>query len=188
MATQSSFREVIDFLEVVGVMDVILPFLLVFTIMFAILEKTKVLGVDKIKDVSYSKKNLNATVAFITGFLVVASVQLVNIINEVMANVVLLVLLGISFLMLVGVFYGSEEFTLKDHQGWLKWMIIIMFIGISVIFLNALGWLDAIWTFFSSADTSAVGGVIFVLIILGFIVYVTSDPNKPEKGNDGDND
>ena len=37
----SSFRSAIDFFGQVGVYDVILPFLLVFTIMFAILEKTK---------------------------------------------------------------------------------------------------------------------------------------------------
>jgi hypothetical protein len=178
MATQSSFRDVIDFLDVVGVYDVILPFLLVFTLIFAILEKTKVLGVDN----GFSKKNLNATVAFITGFLVVASINLVRIINQVMADVVLLVLLAISFLMLVGVFYGSEEFTLKDNQGWRTAMITIMFIGISVIFLNALGWLQAIWDFFSGADTQIIGAVLFVVIIIGFMVFITWD-KTPSSGD-----
>ena len=42
MVEASGFRGVIDFLGKLGVYDVILPFLLIFTIVFAILEKTKI--------------------------------------------------------------------------------------------------------------------------------------------------
>ena len=47
MAEETAFRQVINVLVDLGVYDVILPFLLVFTIVFAILEKTKVLGLEK---------------------------------------------------------------------------------------------------------------------------------------------
>ena len=43
----SSFRETIIFFEELGVYDVILPFLLVFCIVFAILEKSKIFGTEK---------------------------------------------------------------------------------------------------------------------------------------------
>ena len=43
------FREVIEFFDSIGLFDVVLPFLLVFTIVFAILEKTKVLGTEDIE-------------------------------------------------------------------------------------------------------------------------------------------
>ena len=43
MAEASTFREIILFFDEVGVYDVILPFLLVFTIVYAIFEKTKIL-------------------------------------------------------------------------------------------------------------------------------------------------
>jgi len=67
----SVLGNVIQFFEKIGIYDVVLPFLLTFTIIFAILEKTKVLGTfGKEKD---SKKNLNAMVAFVMGFLVIAS-------------------------------------------------------------------------------------------------------------------
>ena len=56
----SNFRENLSFFETIGIFDVVLPFLLVFTIVFAILEKTKVFGTDDIGGVKYSKKNLNA--------------------------------------------------------------------------------------------------------------------------------
>ena len=72
----SVFRESIEFLAKLGVYDVVLPFLLVFTIVFAILDKTKMLGVEKGKDDrEYTKKNLNAMIAFVMGFFVVVDVM-----------------------------------------------------------------------------------------------------------------
>ena len=187
MVEQSGFRNVIDFLVTVGVYDVILPFLLVFTIIFAILEKTKILGVDKDKDGrEYTKKNLNAVFAFISGFLVVASVKLVGAINEIIANVVLLVLLGICFLMLVGVFYEDKQFSLKEHKKWLAFFIIIMFTGIVVIFLDALDWLKYIFALFTNFDIEIVGSILFFLIIIGFILFITWDTGPKKTSGDKD--
>ena len=59
MVEESIFRGVISFLNTLGVYDIILPFLLVFTLVFAILEKTKVLGTEKVGDKTITKKNLN---------------------------------------------------------------------------------------------------------------------------------
>jgi len=186
MVEPSGFRGVIDFLGKVGIYDIILPFLLVFTIVFAILEKTKILGVDKVGGEEYTKKNLNSVVAFVTAFLVVASAQLVGAINSIMANVVLLLLLAICFLMLVGVFYGSEEFTLEKHKGWLKFLIFVMFFGIVIIFLNALDWLKYIFALFTDFDAEVVGSILFFIIIIGFIVYITWDTGEAKKKKKGD--
>ena len=81
MADTTGFRAVIVFLEKLGVYDVVLPFLLVFTIVFAILEKTRVLGTDDVDGKHLPKKNLNAVVAFVMAFLVIASTSLVRIIS-----------------------------------------------------------------------------------------------------------
>ena len=83
MVEESAFRGMIGFLNKLGVYDVILPFLLVFTIVFAILEKTKILGIDKIDGKELGKKNINAMVAFVIAFLVIASTRLVAVINQV---------------------------------------------------------------------------------------------------------
>ena len=68
MVEETVFRGIIGFLEQIGIYDVILPFLLVFTIIFAILEKTKVLGTETIEGKRYTKKNINAMVAFVISF------------------------------------------------------------------------------------------------------------------------
>lgn len=172
----SVFRGVIDFLNQIGVYDIILPFLLIFTIVFAILEKTKVLGLEKVEGKEYTKKNLNAMVAFVIAFLVIASTQLVAVINSVMANVVLLLILAVCFLMLVGVFFGDKEFTLKDFPAWTKFFMVLMFIGVVVIFLNALDWLQYIAAIFVYWNEEWAALIIFLVVIAGFMYYVVKEP------------
>ena len=183
MVEESGFRGVIDFLGQLGVYDIILPFLLVFTIVFAILEKTKILGVEKVDSRELTKKNLNSMVAFIVSFLVIASTKLVSVINEVMANVVLLLILAICFLMLVGVFFGDKEFVgIKEIPGWTKAFIVFMFIGVIAIFLNALDWLKYVFAIFVYWDAQWATSIIFLLVIGLFMFYIIKDPSsKKEK-------
>jgi magnesium-transporting ATPase (P-type) len=182
MVEESVFRGMIDFLAKVGVYDIILPFLLVFTIVFAILEKTKIFGMEKVGEKETTKKNLNSMVAFVMAFLVIASTKLVSVINEVMANVVLLILLGVSFMLLVGVFFGDKEFvSIKELPGWTKAFIGVMAVGVVVIFLNALGWLQYVFDLFDNWQADWAASIIFMIIIIGFIAFITKDPKKHEK-------
>lgn len=182
MVEESAFRSVIGFLDKMGVYDVILPFLLVFTIVFAVLEKTKILGTEKLADgKEHTKKNLNSMVAFVVAFLVIASTQLVRVVSEVMANVVLLLILAVCFLMLVGVFFGSKEFTLEQYPGWIKFFMVLMFIGIVVIFLNALDWLDYVLAVFIYWNAEWAAGILFVVIILGFMIYIVREPKEKKE-------
>ena len=186
MVEESAFRGIIGFFDKIGVYDVILPFLLVFTIVFAILEKTKVLGLDKIDGKELTKKNLNSMVAFVIAFLVIASTKLVSTINTVMANVVLLLILAVCFLMLVGVFFGDKEFTLSEFKGWQKFFMVLMFIGIVAIFLHALDWLQYIFALFVYWDAEWASALIFFIIILGFIFYINRDPNEKKSSEKKD--
>jgi hypothetical protein len=176
LARETAFRGVVEFLDRLGVYDVLLPFLLVFTIVFAILEKTRVLGTDKVGDEHWSKKNLNAMVAFVVAFLVIASTSLVRVINEFLANIVLLIILVIAFLMLVGIFMGTGESTLEKYPGWMSFFMVILFIGIVLILLEALDWLREIIYFFQrSIDTEWIATLVLLIIVLAVMLYVTRD-------------
>lgn len=183
MVEASGFRGVIDFLGKLGVYDVILPFLLIFTIVFAILEKTKILGTEKVGDKEVTKKNLNSMVALVVAFLVIASTKLVAVVNEVMANVVLLLILAICFLLLVGVFFGSKEFTLEKYPGWIKFFMVLMFLGIVLIFLNALDWLKYLLALIDNWDAEWAVTIIFMIIILGFMWYIVKEPGTPSSNS-----
>ena len=100
---------VLDFFKQLGIYDVVLPFILVFTIMFAILERTMIFGTEGEK--KHTKKNLNAMVSFVVAFLVVASSKLVEAITKVSSEIIVLLLLVVFFLMLVGRFYTSKEIS-----------------------------------------------------------------------------
>src|SRR4030043_2440594 len=92
MAEPSTLRGVISFFTDIGIYDVILPFLLIFTLVYAIFDKTKVFGTDTIDGMKYPKKNLNAIAAFAIAFFVIASAQLVEFISKVSSHVVVLLL------------------------------------------------------------------------------------------------
>lgn len=174
----SSLRGVLEFFTQVGLFDVVLPFMLVFTIVFAILEKSKVFGMEDIDGKKYTRKNLNAVAAFVLAFFVVASSKLVAVITDVSANAVLLLLLSVLFLMLVGSFFKEGEPVFLTG-GWKMLFMLIMFVGIALLFLNSLGWLDELWNFMSGGSPGeGVGAAVLIVIIVLFIVFIVKEPSK----------
>jgi len=182
-AEESAFRGVLDFFVRLGIYDVLLPFLLVFTIMFAILEKSKVLGVDKAADGNtYPKRNLNSLAAFSIAFFVIASEKIVAVISMAMSQIVLLVLVGVSFLLLIGVFLGSEEVKFTKEDSLMIFFMIAMGIGVVLIFMNALGWLAPTWDYLRNHwSSNAVASIVLILVIIAFMFYVVKEPNKAPK-------
>ncbi len=187
MAEPSTFREIITFFDKIGIYDVVLPFILVFTIVYAILEKTKILGTEEIEGVKYTRKNLNAMTAFVIGFLVVASSKLVSVVTDVSSQVVVLLLASVFFLMLVGTFYKEGEAVALEG----KWRILfmtIMFIGLLVIFLQAIPtksgqpWLEWFWEYMTTHwSSTGVASVILMIGIVIFIWWVTQTPSGAKK-------
>jgi len=178
----STFRGVIEFFVRLGIYDVVLPFLLVFTIVFAIMEKTKVFGVEKTATGEYTRKNLNAMTAFVVAFLVVASSRLVAIINETMANMVLLLMMSVCFLILIGSFMKETKEGVFLEKGWATLFMVIMFIGLALIFMNALDWLEPMWKYISSNyDSTVMASIVLIGLMVGFMFWVTKTPGEKKK-------
>ncbi|MDP7180711.1 MAG: hypothetical protein QF824_05575 [Candidatus Woesearchaeota archaeon] len=184
---ESVFRGIISFFGEIGLFDVVLPFLLVFTIVFAIFEKTKVFGTEDIDGKKYTKKNLNAMASFVISFLVIASSRLVEIVTTVSSQVIILLMLSVLFLLLIGSFMREGD-PIFLEGGWKVFFMFIMFIGIVIIFLNAIKtpagdtWLQTFWDVVSGGKTSnAIGSVILILIIVFFMMFVMKEPGKGEK-------
>lgn len=84
----------------------------------------------------------------------------------------------IFFLILAGSFNKDEGYYLKG--GWNKLFMWIMFIGIILIFLEAMGWLHFLYAYVTLYWTSAtLSGVILIIIVILFMYFVTKEPNKP---------
>ncbi len=58
--------------------------------------------------------------------------------------------------------------------------MLVMFIGIVLIFIYALGWWDTMWDFFKfETGGEVVGSIILLVIIVLFIWYIVkSEPQK----------
>ncbi len=177
----SALSNAIEFFKDFGLFDVVLPFLFVFTTVFAVLEKTLILGKD---EKGQPKKNLNSMFAFVTALLVVVTNKVVNAINRALPNVVLLIVVSISFLLLIGVFMKTEELNFADkHKNWYKFFVLIMLVSVILIFLGAIqddqgkSWLETLFDYVvDNAGNTVVTSIIFLVVVIGAIVFITRRP------------
>jgi len=183
----STFGEIIEFFGEIGIYDVVLPFILIFTIVFAILEKSKIFGVEKIDDVPYTKKNLNSMTAFVIAFMAIASTRVVAAINESMANIALFLLVLVSFLMLIGTFFKDGEDVYLKEGPWRLWFMLGTGLGVLLIFLHAIPtedgepWLEWFWDYMTDNwDTNWVGSVVLVIVVVALMFFIVRD-YKPKK-------
>ena len=184
----SALSKAVDFFRDFGLFDVVLPFLLVFTLVFALLEKTRVLGEEADKQ---PKKALNAMVAFVIAMFVVATNKIVTAINTTLPNVALLVVIIVSFLMLVGVFYKEGEFDFAtQHNAWTLGFVIIIFIAIALIAFNSIklssgqSWLSYAfnYTVKNFTDTVITSIIFLIVTIVAIYVVVSGSKSTPSKG------
>lgn len=193
VAAQSTFRGIIEFFARLGIYDVVLPFLLVFTLVFAILEKTKLFGTESVGGHTYTKKNLNAIASFVIAFLVVASSRLVAAINESLARVMLLLIFCVAFMLLLGVFYHHDEKVFLEG-GWRKFFMVLMFLGVVLIFAQSIrtdtgeGFLEVFWNWIAinfAGGSVVVDSLILLAILIGFMYFITREPkaSHTQSGN-----
>ena len=93
-----NFNDLIQGFKDIGGFDVFLPFVLIFTLSFAILNKSQILG---------AKKNIDAIVALVIGLLLVQNQNIVGIINTFLPNVSLVLVVILMFLLVI--FWMSKE-------------------------------------------------------------------------------
>src|SRR3989344_4197453 len=81
-----NYKEVFQTLVNIGLLDVILPFILVFSIVYGTLERTKIFGRGK------DKTKINAMVAFVVGFSAVLATNVIKTINIIVTYLTLALL------------------------------------------------------------------------------------------------
>ncbi len=165
MAT--NFGDIIESLEEIGFYDVALPFLLVFTLIFAILQKIKIFGEHG--------KNFNAVVALVFAFLVVRQPAVVEVMNTFLPTVSLMALVIVTTLLLLGILLTPRMDI--GFTGWLGGLgIILTLIGVAIAFIGssgALGLSLPTWLNLSRDDVNLLIGIGLFII---FINFITSDP------------
>ena len=182
----SPLQAAVDFLKSFGFFDIILPFILVFTIVFAFLEKTKIFG----KDGESAKKNLDALVAFVFGLFVVAATNIVDILKNALPVITLILIILLSFMILVGSFHGDKEFSFAENKNWNRFLTIILFISVLLTFMNFIHtdsgdtWLESFWDYVTDNFNSGpvVSSVLFLAIIIFVVWFVGYSGEKKDGG------
>jgi hypothetical protein len=158
----TNFQELFVFLEKWGVADILVPFLLIFTVVFAVLERSKVLG---------DKKNFNVIVALSIALIVVIPHVMgtyppgrdaVEIINTALPNISVVIVAIIMFLVLAGTF--GVRLPLGTGVGFFALASLLV---VAFIFGNAAGWWSGVPSWIDK-DTQA---LIVMILVFGVIIW-----------------
>lgn len=182
MANSFQFEDFFVSLDRVGFTDVLLPFLLIFTVIFAVLDKTKIMGEEK--------RNMNMAIALIFALLVViphvtgnfpAGYDPVEVINAALPSISLVVVAIIALMILIGVFAHDRLLLGASMPGWVALFSVVTLV---YIFGSAAGWwaggfINWLEDIFGS-DALAV--VIMVLIFGIIIAFVTGGKEREQLG------
>ncbi len=166
MVVGGMFGDFIQLLVGLGLADVLLPFILIFTIVFAVLEKSKIIG--------EGKKNINVMIALVIALLVIIphimgtyqGYDVVNAINTAIPKVSFWIVLIIMGLLLTATFGAKME---TEKAGWVPW---VAFGIVLLVFGNAAGWFHFEWL--SNIDPHVTALIIITAVFIGIIAFVSS--------------
>jgi len=133
------------------------PFLLIFFIVFAVLEKTKVLGDDK--------KQLNALLAFVIGLIFVGAVFP----KLIVANMILFLTVALVIVFVVLLLWGfvsSGEKGFEISKGLKTFLFIVLGIAVVVAVFWAVGVGGGFFNFLFSSSWSNVFWTNFLFIVV----------------------
>ena len=144
------------------VKDLVLPFLLIFAVVFAILQKSEILGKER--------RQTDAIVALVVGLLVVAVGTTTNIITGLMPILAVGLVVLLAFFLLWGFAFKQGEFAVHSGVRWAIAAIAAIALIITVLYLTGS------WDYLknlTSGGESIITNVVFVgLIIIAIAVVV----------------
>ncbi len=184
------FNNVIENLRNIGFYDIFLPFILVYAIVFAILEKS---GIFEKEGSEKNSRTVNAVVAFVFGLFVIASIQSVKYIQSLIVNIVVFLVFILATLIALGFIFGKDFFTHMFHDKDGKpnkgiiWTVggIVVAVAVGILFavLGVWDWL------FESTDKIAITGediatVLLIIAIIGVLVWISRGSSEKESSSD----
>ena len=160
------FYSLLNWFEGAGGFDIILPFLLIFTITFAILQKIKLFG---------EKRNIDMIISLIIAFFLIIQKGFVEVIQGFLPRVSMAVLVFLMLLLVVGIFVGGTEWT----GSLLAIAVIVAIITVFWALGAAVGWNVPYLDKFTEQDVAVLITVGVFLLVIWLIVR---EPNKGQGG------
>jgi len=182
-----SFIDIIQRLDNVGLSDAILPFFLIFVIIFAILQKSKILHSS---DTDEKGRAFDVVVALVIGLIVIVphvvglypdGKDVVEIMNAALPNIGIILIALVGFFLIIGLFGAKASW-----KGPLTGVIsLVALLTVGYIFGNAAGWFINTPTWLSWLDDPDTQALLIVLAIFILVIYlITKKPS--DDSADGD--
>jgi hypothetical protein len=154
--------------------DVILPFLLVFTLVFAILDKTKLLG--------EGKRQINAIVSLVIGIILIGFPFARDIIVKLVPFLVVSLVILFIFMLLYGFVSGKKEGDVLN-----KGLKITLGIIVGLAVIVAVLWITGAWDYVYDnlgeyADEVWVNLLLFAIIGGAIAIVLTSGGKSSSSG------
>jgi peptidoglycan/LPS O-acetylase OafA/YrhL len=154
-------KEAVQFLADLGLLDVVLPFILSFTVLYSVLERTKVLG---------ENKQANAMVSFVVGFFTVAALQVVQLLQTLVPWIAA-GLVFVAFVLFIATALGAEDLR-KTHLP-----VALGFIVVGLLALYTLGLTGNIP--FEFLEKVVLPLVLAAAVFVAMLYYITYEKKKP---------
>lgn len=149
------------------VVEVLLPFLLVFTVTFGVLQKSEIFGKDK--------KQIDALVALAVGLLLVSLANAIGMIIQLVSFVSVALVVLLVFFLMVGMFTEAG----KPGEVFSKFFKGVVGIPIIIAFFVAVFSIVGVWDFlwekvlvFGGDRETLVMNILFIVVIAGAIFAV----------------
>ncbi|MGM5482827.1 MAG: hypothetical protein ACQESF_05170 [Nanobdellota archaeon] len=173
------FVDFFEFLgEDLGMWDTFLPFILIFTIIFAILQKTKVLSGSN--DDGGDAKKFNMVISAVVGFLVVIphvtnsypqGQDIVLIINSALPDVAAILVAIVLALIMANLFTQKEDGSSLFGES--KWVPYVALAIVAYVFGSRAGWWDG---FLPLSDATI--NLVIILLVFGLVfAFIWGKPN-----------
>lgn len=165
----------VEILKKIGFFDVIVPFLLIFSVTFGALQKTKIFG-DK-------GAGVNSVVAFSIAMIVTAATKVVGMITGFMEQLGVWIVFIVFFLMTATMVFGQDVSKIMEGKGLdaklLKVVgVSLALIGIILAMLFGTGWINNVGTLSEAAVSAGFTitpediSLIVMLVIFAIIIAI----------------
>lgn len=160
------FKEAINLMEDYGLYDVVLPFLLVFTLVFATLQKIQIFGKES--------KRYNAMIALVMSLMFVAATNLVESLNKYLPVIGLVLAIFLGLMLMLGIF-GVKEGTGVQKLGWILAGVVALIVGFT--YIPELSGIGSVFQSFEDYYTI----IIILAIFIGLVAWVVKSGGTPSK-------
>ena len=153
--------------------QVTLIFVLVFTMVFAVLQKAKVFG--------DGKKQIDALIGLAVALIVISAGYATDIISQLIPFLAITLVIILIFMVLIGFLFKEGSF---DMPGWLKMSIgILIFIALVIAVLQVTGAWDWLYDLVFSGETGSalVTNVILIVVLIAVVAAVIFGSGKSEE-------